>query len=219
MNTIKQENLLHYTMAFIGGIFAIYALLEHSNVFGSAETNNLIMLVTHILDRDSFHTFIRLGNLFIYAVGIVLTVWLSKYHASVQKTISIIIDCFAALILGIMPRNIHPIIAIYPIAFAMSFQWCSFRGVHENISATTFSTNNLRNLVTGIFNYISDKKHEDLLCIKFYLFTMLSFHSGVAVIYIIWPYAPHHCIWISFIPLLFALILEFSIRKAKRISL
>ena len=46
---IKQEILLHYTMSFIGGIFAIYALLEHSNVFGSAETSNMILLVNDLL--------------------------------------------------------------------------------------------------------------------------------------------------------------------------
>lgn len=215
MDTTKQENLLHYTMSFIGGIFGIYALLEHSNVFGSAETSNLIMLVENLLDRDAFHTLIRIGCLLMYAVGIILTIWISKYHLSVQKRICILIDGIAALILGILPRSINPIIAIYPIAFAMSFQWCSFRGVHENISATTFSTGNFRHLVTGIFNYISDKKHDDLLRIKFYILTMLAFHSGVAVIYIVWPYIPHHCIWLAFIPLSVAAILEFVIRQRK----
>lgn len=205
---IKQENSLHYTMSFSGGIFAIYALLEHSNVFGSAETSNMILLVKDFLNWDLFHILIRLVSLLVYAFGIILTVWMAKYHSDTQKRICIIIDCFAALILGFLPEHIYPVIALYPVAFAMSIQWCSFRGVGKNPSATTFSTGNFRQLVTSIFNYITERKQEDLRRIRFYLCTMLSFHAGVAVIYIVWPYLPHQSIWIVFIPLTFAFIQE-----------
>lgn len=199
---IKQDALLHYIMSFVGGIFAIYALLEHSNVFGSAETSNMILLVNDFLHWDIFHILIRLGSLFVYAFGIILTVWMAKYHAASQKKICIVIDCFAALILGFLPESVHPVIALYPVAFAMSIQWCSFRGVGGNPSATTFSTGNFRQLITIFFNYITEKKHEDLIRIRFYIFTMLSFHAGVAVIYIVWPYIQHQSIWLVFIPLL-----------------
>lgn len=205
---LKQEILLHYTMSFIGGIFAIYALLEHSNVFGSAETSNMILLVNDLLQWDLFHISIRLGSLFVYALGITLTLWMAKYHSDMQKRVCIIIDCFAALILGFLPENIHPVIALYPVAFAMSIQWCTFRGVRENTSATTFSTGNFRQLVTLIFHYITEKNLEDLSRIKFYVFTMLSFHTGIAFIYIIQPYISKQCIWLVFIPLVAAFIQE-----------
>lgn len=205
---IKQETSLHYTMSFVGGIYAIYALLEHSNVFGSAETSNMILLVNDLLHWNIFHILIRLGSLLVYAFGIILTIWMAKYHAATQKRVCILIDCFAALILGLLPENIYPVIALYPVAFAMSIQWCSFRGVCENPSATTFSTGNFRQLVTIIFNYITDRNQEDLLRIRFYIFTMLSFHVGVAVIYIVFPYLRHQSIWLVFIPLALALIQE-----------
>lgn len=134
-----------------------------------------------------------------------------EYHPAIQKRICIIIDCLAALILGFLPENIHPVIALYPVASAMSIQWCSFRGVRENPSATTFSTGNFRQLVTTIFNYITERNREDLLRIKFYIVTMLSFHAGVAIIYIVWSHLPHQSIWIVFIPLVLAIIQEFRI--------
>lgn len=205
---LKQEILLHYTMSFIGSIFAIYALLEHSNVFGSAETSNMILLVNDLLQWDLFHIVIRLGSLFVYALGITLTLWMAKYHSDMQKRVCIVIDCFAALILGFLPENIHPVIALYPVAFAMSIQWCTFRGIRENPSATTFSTGNFRQLVTLIFNYATEKKPEDLSRIKFYVFTMLSFHTGIAFIYIIEPYISKQSIFLVFIPLVVAFIQE-----------
>lgn len=205
------QKLLHYTMSFAGGIFAIYALLKHSNVFGSAETSNMILLVNDLLQWDLFHIIIRFISLIVYALGIIFTLWMAKYHPAIQKRLCIIIDCLAALILGFLPENIHPVIALYPVAFAMSIQWCSFRGVRENPSATTFSTGNFRQLVTTIFNYITERNREDLHRIKFYIVTMLSFHAGVAVIYIVWPHLPHQSIWIVFIPLALAIIQEFRI--------
>lgn len=109
-------------------------------------------------------------------------------------------------------------VALYPVAFAMSIQWCSFRGVRKNTSATTFSTGNFRQLVTSIFNYAADRKQEDLFRIRFYILTMLTFHSGVALIYIVWPYLPHQSIWIVWIPLAAAAFQELAIstRKAMR---
>lgn len=204
----KEETVLHYIMSVVGGIFAIYSLLEHSNVFGSAETSNMILLVNDFLHWDAFHILIRIGSLLVYAAGITLTVWMSKKHPSLQKRVCIIIDFIAALILGLMPEGIHPVVALYPVAFAMSIQWCSFRGIDRNPSATTFSTGNFRQLVTIIFEYVTERKREDLSRIRFYILTMLSFHSGIAAIYILHNVRPHQSIWFSFVPLTVALILE-----------
>lgn len=98
----------------------------------------------------------------------------------------------------------------------MSIQWCTFRGVRENPSATTFSTGNFRQLVTLIFNYITEKKLEDLSRIKFYVFTMLSFHTGIAFIYIIQPYISKQCIFFVFIPLVAAYFQEIWAAKPKK---
>lgn len=109
-------------MSFVGGIFAIYALLEHSNVFGSAETSNMLLLVKDLLQWDVYQILIRLISLLVYAFGIILSVWMAKKHKTIQKRVCIVIDGLAALILGILPENINPVIALYPVAFAMSIQ-------------------------------------------------------------------------------------------------
>lgn len=204
----KYEIILHYIMSFVGGIFALYALLEHANVFGSAETSNMIMLVKDLLSWDLMHILIRLGSMLVYGIGICVTLWMSKYKPELQKRVCIIIDCIAALILGLLSPNIDPIISLYPVAFAMSIQWCSFRGVSGNTSATTFSTNNFRQVVTALFNYFSDGETEQLFRLKFYLSTILSFHTGVAVIYLVWYRTPHYSIWIALLPLAAAFIID-----------
>lgn len=157
---------------------------------------------------DIFHILIRIGSLSIYACGIIAALWMVNYHPAIQKRMCILIDALAALVLGLLPENLPPVIALYPVAFAMSIQWCTFRGVEKNPSATTFSTGNFRQLITLIFNYFTDKKQEHLSHIRFYVITMLSFHAGIASIYIIWPYFPHESIWLVYLPLTFAFFQE-----------
>lgn len=209
----KYEARLHYIMSFVGGVFAIYALMEHANMLGSAQTSNMILFVKGLQDWDLPNIIMRLGNILIYGVGIIFTLLMAKYKPSAQKMTSILIDCLAALILGLLPKTINPIIALYPIAFAMSVQWCSFREVCGNVSATTFSTNNFRQTITSAFYYFSDGGREYLFRMKIYLFTLLSFHMGVAVTYFIWKYIPHFSIWIAFAPLLRAAVLTNQINK------
>lgn len=198
-------------MSFVGGIFAIYAILEHSNVFGSAETSNMILLVNDLLTWDLFHIIIRTLSLIVYAAGITASLWMSKYRPSIQKMICIIIDAIVVVILILTPDDTHPVMALYPVAFAMSIQWCTFRGVEKNSSATTFSTGNFRQLVTNIFNYCTERNTNYLSNVKFYIFTMLSFHSGVALGYLLKPYILHNSIGLVFIPLIFAAIQEYAI--------
>lgn len=216
-NSLRQEKLLHCTISFIGGIFAIYALLEHSNVFGSAETSNMILLVENLLDFDLYHIIIRTVSLLVYAGGITASLLMSKYHPSVQKLICIATDAVSAVILILTPSSTHPVIALYPIAFAMSIQWCTFRGVNKNPSATTFSTGNFRQLITNIFNYCTERKQESLSNVKFYAATMLSFHFGVAFCYFLKPYILHHSIGLVFIPLLAAAAQEYAIIFKKNV--
>lgn len=214
---LYRERFLHYTMSFVGGIFALYALLEHSNVFGSAETSNLILIVKSLLSFDLYNVATRILSLFVYAGGIIFTLWMSRSHKSALRLASIIIDCAAAFVMGMLPKNTDPITALYPIAFAMSIQWCTFRSVDGNASATTFSTGNFRQVVTHIFNYICDGNKDSKIRAKFYVTTMLAFHTGVAAICIAWQYEPHKSIWIVFLPLAAAFAEETAIILKKRI--
>lgn len=209
--TQKRETYLHYTMSVVGGIFALYSLLEHANVFGSAETSNMILLVNDLLQWDLFHIVIRVGSLLVYAAGITVTLWMSRCCPGVQKRACILIDCAAALVLSLLPQGLHPVVALYPVAFAMSIQWCTFRGVGDDPSATTFSTGNFRQLVTLTFSYALDRRPRELSRIRFYIITMLCFHGGIAFTYLIHPHLTRRSIWTVWPLLLCALAQELAL--------
>jgi len=54
----------------------------------------------------------------------------------------------------------NPVLGLYPIFFAMAFQWCSFKGIGGYNSATVFSTNNLRQFVSAVTLFADEKKQE-----------------------------------------------------------
>ena len=182
MNLRKNhEMLLHFVMAFIGGYFGLYAIVARNDLFGSAQTSNLIYLVQDIVGGRPLDFVIRIGALVLYSAAVALSVWLPKHTAVNNKILSILIDGGAAILLG--------------------FQWCSFKGIGGYNSATVFSTNNLRQFVSAVTLFADEKKQEHLQKLKFYGGTLLSFHLGVGAACVAWQFFDVTSIWLCFLAL------------------
>ena len=95
----------------------------------------------------------------------------------------------------------NPVLGLYPIFFAMAFQWCSFKGIGNYNSATVFSTNNLRQFVSAVTLFADEKKQEYLQKLKFYGGTLLSFHVGVGAACVAWQFFDVTSIWLCFLAL------------------
>lgn len=218
----KRERTTHYIMSFVGGCFAIYALAEHSNVFASAETANMITLVKSIFDGNVFETGIRLGNVFIYAFGIICSLWLSKYHTKYQKWASLLISAIAAAVSAFMPDGLPHVVALYPIAFAMAFQFSAFRSADGLASATTFLTGNFRQLITHLFLCVTENdtniRKKERSAFLLYAGVMLLFFAGISFTYIADKYMNEKSILLVLVPLTAAALYELSgisVRRAE----
>ena len=129
---------IHHSMAVTGGYLGVYALLCRSDFFGNALTSNLIYIVTGILGREPLDVLIRIGGVVLYVLGIASTVLLSKkYHRNLHP-ISLTINYIVVGILGFLPAEMNPVIGLYPIFFAMAFQWNSFPGAYGFAGSTIF---------------------------------------------------------------------------------
>lgn len=202
MNLRKNhEMLLHFVMAFIGGYFGLYAIVARNDLFGSAQTSNLIYLVQDIVGGRPLDFVIRIGALVLYSTAVALSVWLPKHTAVNNKILSILIDGGAVILLGFLPKDMNPVLGLYPIFFAMAFQWCSFKGIGGYNSATVFSTNNLRQFVSAVTLFADEKKQEHLQKLKFYGGTLLSFHLGVGAACVAWQFFDVTSIWLCFLAL------------------
>ncbi|MBY0757521.1 YoaK family protein [Sellimonas caecigallum] len=208
----KCDVAVHYIMACCGGFIGAYAILSRMEVFGSAQTANLIELVCDILGRNPKEIMIRICALLIYVGAMILSVVLEKTTSWNLKYPAIVFDLTAVTAVGFVPGTTNPIIALYPVFFATAFQWCVFKGANGYVSSTIFSTNNLKQTVISATDYLMsahdeegrEKKAEKAL---FFGGTILSFHAGVAVSYLLWLHYGIHASWFCVVPLVFGGVL------------
>ena len=175
-----RERRLHYGMAAIGGFLGGFAILIHHSLFANAQTTNLISLAISIVGRNPLQILLHMGSLFLYMLGLSLTVLIPRYTKWNVRLLSIVIDALALLSLPWIPHAVDDFVAMYPIFFAMAFQWNSFQGADGYNSSSIFSTNNLRQFTTSITEYFCDGDRNHLHKSSFYGGTLLFFHMGVA---------------------------------------
>ena len=144
---MKYRFLIHYTLSFIGGYLGLYAIVSRADLFGNAQTANLLGVVRDLIGRNFSDMLLRVGALLIYMAAVILTVWIPEHFSADLRFISIGIDICAVLLLGFLPAGMSPVIALYPVFFAMPFQWCTFKAPGGYNSSTIFSTNSIPSLL------------------------------------------------------------------------
>jgi len=171
----------HLAFCTVGGFFGAYAVLVHSGVMGNAQTMNLLEMVIDLLRWQLPDMLLHLGALALYVLGTMLTVLLPHWCGADTHYLSPIVTAVAAVVLALLPPQLNTVIALYPVFFAMSFQWSSFAGARGFYSATIFSTNNTKQSSLALAEYLCDHDRAHLRKLAFYALTLLCFHIGATV--------------------------------------
>lgn len=171
----------HLAFCAVGGFFGCYAVLVHGGIMGNAQTTNLLELVIDLLRWQLPDMLLHLGALALYVLGTMLTVLLPHWCGADMHRVSPAITAAMAVVLFLLPPELDPVVALYPIFFAMSIQWSSFAGARGFYSSTIFSTNNTKQASLALAEYLCTKNREQLVRMGFFLSTLLCFHIGAAV--------------------------------------
>ena len=180
----QSKQRLHFCMAVIGGWFGAYMVLRFGH-FASAVTVNLLEMFTGAVKSNWRLALLRLGSTALYAFAILLTAWLPKRTHSDLRRWAILIDMAAALLLCMLPDNAGDC-GVYISMFAMAFQWSTFAGKRGYPCSTIFSTNNLRQFVDAWVQVHLNRDADHTPRMHLYGGTLLSFHSGVLMVCILW---------------------------------
>ena len=173
----------HLAFCTVGGFFGAYAVLVHSGVMGNAQTMNLLEMVIDLLRWQLPDMLLHLGALALYVLGTMLTVLLPHWCGADTHYLSPIVTAVAAVVLALLPPQLNTVIALYPVFFAMSFQWSSYAGARGFYSSTIFSTNNTKQAALALASYLCDRDRAHLRKLKFYALTLLCFHIGATASY------------------------------------
>ncbi len=175
---LKPDFYRHLSLSAVGGFFGAYAMLCHSDMMANAQTMNLLELLMATLRGEPRAILLHLGGLLIYLSGIMLTVFLPhRFGINVKRAVPVV-DAAAAIVLGLLPDSVLGFVALYPIFFAMSFQWSAFSGARGYSSSCIFSTNNTKQATLAVAEYLNDGNRKHLGKAFFYGMTLLAFHLG-----------------------------------------
>lgn len=201
------EKIIHYNMACIGGFLGGFAILHHCDLFGSAQTANLISIALMIVGEDRKDFLVRIIAMLLYLIGVSITVILPyKIKGINMKFFSLCITTISIFILWHIPGNTNHIVALYPIFFSMPIQWCCFKGADGFTSSCIFSTNNFRQCTAAMTEYFLTKDKEALRKGKFFGGVLLFFHIGVMYSCIAYQWLGQSGVLFCLIPILTAAI-------------
>lgn len=177
--SLDLERWIHLNMTFIGGFIGGFAILNYHDLFGSAQTANMISLALHLGGNPDNLWPLRIGGVGIYILGIVLPVIFSKVLShSTLKLCSIFLDMAALITVAFLPPDTNFFLCLYPLFLATAFQWCCFNGADGYNSSCIFSTNNLRQCTSSFMEYFISHNKKSLHKGIFFGKVLLVFHTG-----------------------------------------
>lgn len=178
---LKRNNIIHYNMALVGGVFGGFAVSNLGEVFGNAQTLNLIGVVYNLINCKFDVLLLRIIAALLYFFGFALAAVAHRKSKIRADMLSFAIDAASFLALAFMPKDAPVMISLYPIFFATAFQWTVFEYIDGYSSSTIFSSNNYRQFATSLVEYLIDRDKSRLTKTRVFGFTLLYFHLGVLV--------------------------------------
>lgn len=160
MTREQKQHILHFAVSSLGGFMGGYAIYNHCDVFGNAQTANMIHLVSKIFTGDFEGVVFIIIALLTYILGNVFFVIADRFIKLETKTVSLIASAVALLIIGTFPNISNNYLAILPILFVTPVLWNSFRTAGSYVTSPIFSTNNLRVATVSTFTGIIDKDKD-----------------------------------------------------------
>lgn len=168
-------------MAVAGGVFGGFAICNLGEIFGNAQTLNLIGIVYNLVYCNFETLLLRIIAALLYFLGFAAAVVIPKKLRLHSDVISIVVDILAFITLMFLPKNADFLISLYPIFFATAFQWTAFEYIEGYSCSTIFSSNNYRQFTTSLVEYAIDKDKSRLTKTRVFGLTLLYFHIGVAL--------------------------------------
>ena len=207
--------LAHHAAGMIGGFWGGYTVFNHMDIFGNAQTGNLLKMVLDLCKGDlTFVGFMALSFL-IYCGGNVFYVLVRRRVRVSMKIVSLICSAVAVVVVGALPFVRNDFVACYPLIFVAPIQWNAFKIAGGNSSSTIFSSNNVRQAAILTTNFALTKDRKTGGRAAFYWLTLLSFHIGVALSCLTSLWIGVHGIWFCFVPIALTVAAYFMYQNRK----
>ena len=215
MEIVRKQKTLHHTVSMIGGFMAGYTIFNHLDIMANAQTGNLVKLVLSACSGNLESIGFMVLLFFVYCAANAFYVVCRRYSRLSMKIISLMITAASIPLVGLLCFSGNAYLSVLPIVFAMPVQWNAFKTAGGNSSSTIFSSNNVRQAVIQLTNYIMDRDAKSARNARFYWATLLFFHIGVAASCLISLYFSSQSIWFCYIFIILAAVAYYRYESEK----
>ncbi|MCR5785615.1 MAG: DUF1275 domain-containing protein [Eubacterium sp.] len=214
LNMLRR--FLHHNMAAFAGFLGAYALLLREDFFGNAQTVNAIYIVFALIGKDLKDFMLRVIVLLLYVAATLLYVYIDRKLHKDTRMLALVINTVAVVVLALMPKDVNSVIGLYPIFFAMSFQWNSYCSVYGYNSSSIFSTNNIRQTALAFGEYLVDGDKKHLHKMVFFLGVLIFFHIGVGYGFITTLKFAEQAVWFDLVFIVSGAVLLYLVKKYEK---
>lgn len=167
MTTIRLRDDRAYeatALAGVGGFLDAYTFLSHGGVFANAQTGNIVLFGIFAGQGEWSEAARRVPPLVAFLVGMVTVEALARlrqrppFHRPTR--IVLLVECVVFLAVGLLPSATPDWVGAVAIAWAATLQVGTFRQVRHTQYNTTFTTGNLRSLVSLSAAWLADHDEE-----------------------------------------------------------
>ena len=182
----KQEQMsealfLNLILAFSGGFQDAYTYMVRDNVFANAQTGNVVLMSTYLMQGLWQRGLMYLFPLFSFMAGIFISDNVGFYYRNAKKIHwrqgIVAVEAVIMLIAAFLPQNLNMLCNCL-ISFSCALQVQSFKKVHGNVYASTMCIGNIRSGVVSFSKYLKTRDVRDIRKAGDYFAVIVTFAIG-----------------------------------------
>ena len=177
-----ERGIVFILMMLTAGYFGAFTYSIRGGVFCNAQTGNFVLLAMALGNGQWFHALYFVIPITAYCVGTMLSEvlpgYVKKSHLIRWDTLLIVIEIFVVIFLGFLPESAPVQITQVLINFICSMQYNTFRQAEGIPMATTFCTNQLRQVGVGFAKMLRKGDRDGLHRALFFLGMLGCFFAG-----------------------------------------
>ncbi len=207
-------------LSFVGGFMEGYTYILRGEVFCSAQTGNIALMMVNFAQNNPF-MWAHLTSLCAFACGVFVGNFAFLKKSSAFNIISrdklLIFGIIVLTIICFIPPGVYNIWVSTSISFVSAVLYNSFRQIDEILYSSVFCTSNVRQAALSFFDYVIWGDKLAWIVCKKYIFVILFFILGVTISTMLSNFLGQYALFV--VVLLLIILLVFDKIKLKKPNL
>ena len=200
-----ERHWVFWLLMFVAGFYGVYTFLLRGGVFCNAQTANFVLFAIELGNKSWYKAAYYFIPMTAYMAGAFVSeavaLRLTKVNFLRWETILVAIEIIFIIALGFVPDSAPYQISQVAINFICSMQYNTFRQAEGIPMATTFCTNQLRQVGVGFAKALRKHDREGLSRALFFLGMLGCFFAGGVLSTLACHLVFAKAIWLNLLPL------------------